>query len=123
MVQDAIAGLEKALGAERITSCNCLVKNYSKRKNVGTRIGLRLANRFGRHVIYCSRELRAGLSTQSRFRLAGKVLSHNKVQDLDLARCSQHDIFRLDVVMNDTRIVCRGQGQGTLRSDGQEFDD
>src|SRR5580704_996214 len=25
--------------------------------------------------------------------------------------------------MNDTRIVCRRQGQGALRSDGQEFED
>src|SRR6267142_5035602 len=102
MVQDAIAGLKKALGAEGITSCNCLVKNDSKRKNVGARIGLLLANHFGRHVIQCSRELRAGLSTQSRsFRAAGKVFCHTEVQDLHLARCSQHDVLWLDVVVNE----------------------
>jgi hypothetical protein len=36
-----------------------------------------------------------------------------------MARCSQHDVFRLDVVMNDTRIVYHRR-QGALCSDGRD---
>src|SRR5258707_8009967 len=113
MVQDAIAGLEKALGAEGITSCNCLVKNYSKRKDVGARIGILLANHFGRHVIQCSRELCGGFCCGSRSFSAGEGFFHTPVPNPPLSRFCEYYVLLPYVFVDHNPNVFSPQWQGT----------
>src|SRR5258707_14312643 len=112
MVQDAIAGLEKALGAEGITSCNCLVKNYSKRKDVGARIGILLANHFGRHVIQCSRELCGGLFDRSLTLNGWEGFFPTQVQSRHLAPWSAHDTLLPAAVVENSPSALRPHDPG-----------
>ena len=57
-----------------------LVKNYSKRKNVGSSIRLLLANHFGRHVIQCSYELRTDSATRNCHFSGVEVFCYAEVQ-------------------------------------------
>ena len=46
-----------------------------------------------------------------------------EIQHLDAAVVAEHDVLRLEIAMNDAAVVCRGDGVGERRGDGEESRD
>ena len=81
------------------------VKNHAQRKNIRAAIRGLFQQNFGRHVGGRARKI-ARLVHRRALIGAGQAFSHAKVKYFDLTRVSEHDIFWLDIAMNDSMLVC-----------------
>src|SRR5215467_6972361 len=85
-----------------------LVKHNAKTENVAARINLLATRLFGRHVLHCAHHKAGGnvhvlgSSCLGRSLLLLGELGQTKVEHLYVAVVAQHDVFRLDVAMDDS---------------------
>jgi hypothetical protein len=108
---------------EGMLSGESLIKNDSKRKNIDPRIRIVVQQCFGRHVgrraskrCRCLSQIEEGRRIRAR-RLPRKP----EIADLQAARMCQHDVFGLDVVMNQTCVVGGHKSVRALGCDAQKF--
>src|SRR6478609_1114993 len=96
------------------------VEDDAKRKNVGPAVRSLLQQYFRRHI---GGRAGKGASAVHGRTLVGtrQVLGHAEVQYFDLALAAEHDVFRLDVTVNDAMPVRRHQGFRTLNRDGEKL--
>ena len=100
-----------------------LVKHNPKTENVAARINLPATGLFGRHVLHCAHHQAGGnVHVLGSSRLRRRLLlfgefGQTKIQHLYVAVVAQHDVFRLDVAMDDSCFVRSCQSAGDLDCD------
>src|SRR6266542_3629739 len=107
---------------------NHFVKDYTQAPDISARVNLQCASLFWRHVgdrthyfswLGLSQRLRARFIIESR-RLCFQF-RQTEVQYFHDTVASQHDVFRLDVSVNDSGFMCGCQGQRYLIGNIQRF--
>ena len=105
-----------------MTPAHRFVDNNPQRENVRAGVGLFFQQNFGWHVGRCAGGQAA--PALKGFRGDGVVIGwqlfgHAEVKDLHLAFRSQHDVFRLEVAVDDAPPVRGNQSLGALHGNPQ----
>ena len=100
------------------------IQHTSKRENVPARIGFFAAHLFRRHVAGRSHDYAGsgrksagyfGVTIYSRTCTSFGQLGQAEIQNLGPAVACDEDIFRLQITMNDSLLVCRSQAVRNLQ--------
>ena len=96
------------------------IKNHAQREHIRSSIRRFFQKDFWRHIGRGTRH-RSGAIHCGTLVGAWQVFGDAKVQDFHLTRGSEHDIFWLNVAVNDAAFVGRGQCVHALGGDVEEF--
>ena len=116
-------GLVSGSGSERGRSRYHLMKHHAQTPNVCPCVHRHFAQLFRRHVVHrADSHSRLSLHFVDRGRFVDVIqfrgpfveLGDAKVQYFDVAVCAQHDVFGLDITMDDPGGVCCFQGPRNL---------
>src|SRR5258706_2049013 len=97
-----------------------LVENNTQGKDVGAAVDRLLQQDFRRHVSRRSAERPSAVDGRVILR-AENLFSHAKIQNLDLPGGRKHDVFRLDIPVEDAAIMGGNKSFSALTRDMQKF--
>ncbi len=96
------------------------VKNHTQGEDVSSRVRNPFQQHFRRHVggrsAHAASAIDGGALVATR-----QVFGHTKVENLHSAIGGQHDIFRLDVAMDDAALVRSHESLGAFLGDSEEL--
>ena len=120
MMEDALTGSDEGTGEEGISAGESFVENHAQGEEVGAAVGNFLAQELRGHVGGSTGE--GGEAIHGRAAIgAGEVASQAEVEDLHLTGGGEHDVFRLDIAMNDAVRMSGYEGLGALQGDFEEL--
>jgi len=125
LVEDFGGGNRDGRAAEGMLTGEHLVEDDAEREDVGASVGRLAAEHFGGHV-----DGRAGHDAPFGESLggcrgpggigAGKAAGDSEVEQLDLAGSGEHDVFRLDIAVENAFGMRGAQSVDALEGDGEE---
>ena len=119
---NAVRGDGKTIRAERVASRKGFVEHDAQGKDIRAAVGVLPQQNLRCHV--------GGGSVDNSRRIGGQVIiiiivrdlfGHAEVQNLDLPGGREHDIFGLDVAVDQAAFIGRGQSFGALARDAEKF--
>src|SRR5450432_2793826 len=123
-MQDCVACVEKARPPKWILPGERLVKNHAQRKDVRAAVAFLLLQNLRSHVRKSSSEARAfkRVPRGSVIR-SGKLARYAEIERFHLSVSRKHDVFRLDIPVEEAGFVRRRKSRSALRGNRKKFGD
>src|SRR5579864_3534116 len=119
-MEDSLAGLYEGSGHKRMFAGESFIKHDAEGKQVSPAIGDFFAQELRGHVSGGAGE--GGEAIHSGTAIgAGQMASEAEVEHFDLAGGGKHDVFRLDIAVNDAVFVSGDEGLGALHGNFEEL--
>jgi hypothetical protein len=104
LAKNAIAGRHKAFGQERVLSGQHLVEHDTQRKDISATVYCTLQQNLGRHVGESPAKA-AGFIHRRALVRPRQPLGHTEIENLDLVRGRDHDVFGFEIAVDDAALV------------------
>ena len=115
----AIGDVDEVVAAHRRLAGDHLVHHRAERVEIGAGVGLLRARLLRRNVEQRSHDGAGRAVLERRLRLG--ELGQAEVEHLHVAVGPQHDVFRLDVAVDDAGVVRGGERAGDADGDVEHF--